>query len=371
MLVTAPAGDPKLYVVGQRGQIRIIDENDVLLPDPFLDIDTDDFDLSTGGEAGLLGLAFHPQYHVNRTFFIYYTKTKSSGQGFPLQDVVARCQRDPNNPNLALPTCTEILAIRDPAGNHNGGMIEFGPDGHLYIGTGDGGPQNDPAGSAQALEDGPIVANGPLPPTALLGKILRIDVDHPASGKQYGIPSDNPFASGGGAPEIFARGLRNPWRWSFDSATGDMWIGDVGQSAPDPREEITFVKAGQLRGANFGWRNYEGLNCRNPPCDPAGQTFPIEERVRTESPSFVAIIGGQVYRGTCYPDLVGTYFYSDNGAGGLYTGKFDSSGTYTRQNLPAPQGGFPSSPASIHASASGELYLTTTGGAVFHIEAGP
>lgn len=370
MLVTGPAGDPRLFVVAKNGQVRIIDENENLLPQPFIDLGNGGPVFANSGEAGLLGLAFHPQYHVNGKFFVFYTKQESAGAGFPFKDVVARCQRSASDPNQAEPTCTEILAIRDPASNHNGGMIDFGADGFLYIGTGDGGPQNDPAGSAQALTDGDVVPNQTPPAaTALLGKILRIDVDNPATGKEYGIPSDNPFASGGGAPEIFAIGLRNPWRWSFDKATGDMWIGDVGQGPTNnPREEITHVKAGELKGANFGWRNYEGTNCRNPPCDPAGKTFPIDERVRTETPTYVAIIGGQVYRGTCYPDIVGTYFYTDNNNVPLATGRIDANGTYTRQDLP---GNFPAGAASIHASASGELYLTTTNGGVHHIEAGP
>ncbi len=366
MLVTAPSGDPRLYVVDKGGRIRIVDENEVLLDDPFIDLESV---VNGGGEAGLLGLAFHPQYHVNRTFFVFYTRTQAGVDGFPIADVVARCKRDAVDPNKAEPSCTEILAIRDPASNHNGGMIEFGLDGFLYIGTGDGGPQNDPAGSAQALVDGvPDPNMTPRAATALLGKILRIDVNAPANGKEYSIPSDNPFAAGGGAPEIFAVGLRNPWRWSFDSATGDMWIGDVGQGpSNEPREEVTFVKAGELNGANFGWRNYEGNNCRNPPCDPTGKTFPIDERIRSQT-SYASIIGGQVYRGSCYPDIVGTYFYTDFVAGGLASGKRDADGNYTRQDLP---GSFPAGIASIHAAATGELYATTTGGRIFHIEAGP
>ncbi len=374
MLVTAPAGDPRLYVVGKAGQIRIIDESETLLPTAFIDLSDDNGGPVVGSsitEAGLLGLAFHPQYHVNRTFYVFYTASQGGTPGFTLKDVVARCKRDAMDPDKAEPTCTEVLTIRDPASNHNGGMIEFGADGFLYISTGDGGPQNDPAGSAQALVDGPANQN-PFPATALLGKMLRIDVDHPANGKEYGIPTDNPFAAGGGAPEIFQIGFRNPWRWSFDRATGDMWIGDVGQ---DAIEEVSFVKAAELNGRNFGWRMYEGSSCAHGPCDPAGKTFPVDERNHTSlgagGDQFDSIIGGQVYRGSCYPDVVGTYFYSDNGRGGLYTAKLNPDGaTVTKATL---TGNFPGQdqPASIHAAANGELYMTTTSGSVLHIEAGP
>lgn len=366
MLVTAPAGDPKLYVVGQAGEIRIIDENETLLPTPFLDLSGV---ISVSEEGGLLGLAFHPQYHVNREFFVYYTKNQGGLAGFPLRDVVARCKGDPTNPNKAEPTCAEILSIRDPLSNHNGGMIEFGADGFLYIGTGDGGPQNDPGQSAQALVDGVVDPQVTIPPeaTALLGKMLRIDVDHPANGKDYGIPSDNPFAAGGGAPEIFMIGFRNPWRWSFDRGTGDMWIGDVGQGAI---EEIHYVKAGTGAGKNFGWRMYEGSSCAHGPCDPANKVFPVDER--THNNGFTAIIGGQVYRGTCYPDVVGTYFYSDNGKGRLFTAKLNPDGTtVTKADLTGVTLPGAGQPASIHASANGELYIGTTSGRVLHIEASP
>jgi glucose/arabinose dehydrogenase len=212
--------------------------------------------------------------------------------------------------------------------------------------------------------------------TALLGKMLRIDVDNPSNGKEYGIPTSNPFASGGGAPEIFLIGFRNPWRWSFDRGTGDMWIGDVGQNTV---EELHYVKAGTGAGKNFGWDTFDGNTCfsgRTPsgtPCTTAGFQFPVDERSHGAPDNFISIIGGQVYRGTCYPDIVGTYFYTDYGRGGLSTATLNIDGaTITKSDLP---GTFPVSPASIHASATGELYLTTAApgnpGRVFHIEAGP
>jgi len=372
MLATAPVGDPRLFVIEQRGAIRIFD-NEALLPDPFLDISDDSGGpVLAGGEQGLLGLAFHPQYAANGSFFVFYTKRQTPADNTnPLRDVVARCQRSAADPNKAEPTCVEVLSIPDFASNHNGGMIEFGGDGLLYIGTGDGGGGGDPNGNGQALVDGSPIANS----RALLGKMLRIDVDNKAAGKEYGIPTDNPFAAGGGAPEIFQIGLRNPWRWSFDRGTGDMWIGDVGQGQI---EEVHVVKAADLKGVNFGWDMWEGSTCfaqATPagPCTMTGKTFPQDERTHGAPDGWVAIIGGQVYRGTCYPDIVGTYFYTDNGPnGGLSKATLNSDGTITKADLtPAPGTQFPTGTASIHADASGELYLTTTGGAVFHIEAGP
>ena len=370
MLVTAPTGDPRLFVVGKQGRLEIIEPNETLRPEPFLDLAVDTGGpVTSQGEAGLLGLAFHPRYHQNRQFYVFYTRRVPADTVNEFRDVVARCHRDATNPNKAEPTCTEILVILDPRSNHNGGMIEFGPDGYLYISTGDGGPQNDPAGNGQAINDG-----DPLPQTiALLGKMLRIDVDH---GSPYSIPPDNPFAKGGGAPEIFMRGFRNPWRWSFDRGTGDLWVGDVGQNTV---EELHYVKAGTGAGKNFGWDTWDGTTCfslRTPAtsvCDTAGFEFPVDERthkaISEGGDGFNAIIGGQVYRGTCYPDLVGTYFYTDNGRDGLSTARLNPDGaTITKTDLP---GTFASRPASIHASASGELYLTTSTGNIFHIEAGP
>jgi glucose/arabinose dehydrogenase len=205
----------------------------------------------------------------------------------------------------------------------------------------------------------------------LLAKILRIDVNTTSGVKNYGIPSDNPFAAGGGEPEIYVIGVRNPWRWSFDRMTGDMWIGDVGQ---DTVEEIDLLKADQIAGKNLGWSMYEAANCFNAPCDATGKMMP--QISRTHTAGWKAIIGGEVYRGTCYPDLVGKYFFSDNTKNILSTATL-SGDTVTATDLPAPQGGWPAGIASIHGDARGELYLTTatgsltTSGRIYHIEAGP
>jgi hypothetical protein len=225
-LVTAPRNDLRLFVLEQRGAIRIVDNN-VVLPEPFLDLSADtDGPVICCGENGLLGLAFHPQYATNGTFFVTYTARNTGDPANPQRDVLARCQvsADPNKADRS--SCVEVLSIPDFAANHNGGMIEFGPDGYLYWNTGDGGGGGDPQKNGQALEDG-----NPLPNThALLAKMLRLDVDVKTAGLEYGIPGDNPFASGGGKPEIFMIGLRNAWRWTFDRNTGDMWIADVGQN---------------------------------------------------------------------------------------------------------------------------------------------
>jgi glucose/arabinose dehydrogenase len=350
MLVTSPPGDNRLFVVGQRGTIRIYD-NEHLLPAPFLDITSQ---VTAGGELGLLGLAFHPQYAQNGQFFVWYTTQRG---GSPYADVLARYQVSASDPNRADPAETVVLAIPDPFGNHNGGMLEFGGDGLLYVGTGDGGGAGDPQRNGQNVN-------------ALLAKILRIDVDHKAPGKEYGIPADNPFGN-----EVFILGVRNPWRWSFDRATGDMWIGDVGQGRI---EELDVVKAGEQRGANLGWSVFEGSGCcmtqgdkcvqsgAQQACTMTGMTFAVDNR--EHATGWNAIIGGQVYRGNCYSDLVGWYLYTDNGAGGLVKARLKPDGKLEIVDL---QGSFPRSPASIHADARGELYETDTSGNVFHIEAGP
>jgi glucose/arabinose dehydrogenase len=344
MLATSPPGDPRLFVVEQTGLIRIFIDGD-LQPEAFLDISNDIVD---GGERGLLGLAFHPQYATNGLFYVFYTLSNAN--------VVARCTVGAN-PGRA-DGCAPILSIPDFAGNHNGGMIEFGNDGFLYIGTGDGGGGGDPQRVAQNTQN-------------LLGKILRIDVNNKDAGKEYAVPSDNPFGN-----EVYMYGLRNPWRWSFDT-NGDIWIGDVGQGVT---EEINMLTPAQQKGANFGWSVYEGTACcmtqgdrctqsgAQAACNPNGIVMPAA--VGLQSAGWRAIIGGQVYRGACYPDLVGWYFYTDGSRGRLVRAKVQSNGSLMTEEL---AGTFPTSPASIHADSRGELYLTTssTPGRIYHIEANP
>jgi glucose/arabinose dehydrogenase len=359
-LITAPRGDLRLFILEQRGKIRIV-ENNVLLAQPFLDLTEDSGGpVRCCGENGLLGLAFHPQYATNGTFFVTYTARLIGDPDNPQRDVLARCQVSSANPNRAEPSCVEVLSIPDLAANHNGGMIEFGADGFLYWATGDGGGGGDPGRNAQAVNDG-----DPLPNThALLGKMLRLDVDTKAAGLEYSIPVDNPFAAGGGRPEIFMLGLRNPWRWTFDRATGDMWIGDVGQNRV---EEVTVLRPAQQNGANLGWSQYEGSECFRAPCT-VNQVAPQIER--THAQDWVTVIGGQVYRGNAFPDLVGAYFFTNwDTAGQLPTARLADDGTVTVTEYPerhAFQGA-----TSIHEDGTGELFLTDEYGKVFQLVVAP
>jgi len=274
-------GTGRLFIVEKRGRILIL-QNNQLLPQPFLDIRSE-VD-SKANEQGLLGLAFHPNYAQNGTFFIYYINLNGNS-------VVARLNVSADNPNLAdLASEVDLLHVSQPFTNHNGGSLAFGPDGYLYIGLGDGGSKGDPDRNGQSLQ-------------TLLGKILRISID---LGDTYAIPPDNPFAGGGGLPEIWAYGLRNPWRFSFDQLTGDLYIGDVGQ---DLWEEVDFVRAGTPGGMNFGWSYYEGTHpYQDQPPASASFTSPVAEYAHSEDCS---VTGGYIYRGSALPEWQGVYLYGD------------------------------------------------------------
>lgn len=352
--ITAPADDDRLFIVQGRGTIMILDHGQ-LLPEPFLDVRTGISPPFTGGsgqELGLLGLTFHPDFATNGTFFVNYTAANTGDPSNPYLDVTMRMQVSASDRNRADPsTAAVLLAIPDFAANHNGGMLDFGLDGDLYVGTGDGGFGGDPQLNGQNTH-------------ALLGKILRVDVDHRLAGMEYAIPADNPFADGiGGAPEVFITGVRNPWRFTFDRATGDLWIGDVGQGA---FEEVDVLRAGQQAGANLGWSMYEGNTCYHPPCDPTGLVFPKDVRTHATD-GWCAVIGGEVYRGACYPDLVGEYFYTDHCRGGLSRAKLvgDTLEVVDLANE------LPYNPTTIHADGHGELYIADLFGNVFQLEAIP
>ncbi len=290
-------GTRRLFIVERAGIIRIFDlATDALLPTPFLDITgrVDD----ANSEQGLLGLDFHPNYETNGSFYVYYTRDPGPGLD---RTVVARYQVSAGNPNVANTTEAVLLEIEQPFDNHNGGDIHFGPDGYLYIGMGDGGSGGDPQNRAQNLD-------------SLLGKILRIDVDGtpPPSGTcglniNYGIPATNPYVGQNGCDEIWASGLRNPWRWSFDRLTGDMFIGDVGQNT---MEEVDFEPVTSAGGLNYGWRCMEGTLPFNnsPPC-----TVPLTPPILTylQSVGGCAVVGGYRYRGSIIAGLPGTYIYAD------------------------------------------------------------
>lgn len=292
LYLTQPPGDTeRLFVVEQiTARIRIIRDGKVLDP-PYLDID--DLVTDRAGEMGLLGLAFHPKYPENGKFYVNYIR-EYDRSGQPVT-VVAEYQVSPDDPNRANPDSARILLeLEQPYANHNGGMLVFGPDGYLYIGTGDGGSGGDPLNAGQRLD-------------TLLGKILRIDVDTTGEGKAYGIPADNPFMEKDDAlPEIYAYGLRNPWRFSYDPPTKRWFIGDVGQNQ---WEEVSIM---DKPGQNFGWRLFEGNHCydQSAGCEEEGLVMPIHEYAHAKVPR-ASVTGGFVYRGTAIPELVGTYLFAD------------------------------------------------------------
>jgi glucose/arabinose dehydrogenase len=335
VFLTAPTGDVgRLFIVEQGGLIRILNSLDgTPRATPFLDVAGL---IVTGGERGLLGMAFDPNYAGNGRFYIYYTNTAG--------DIVIARYGVSTNPDIANAGAQAILkTIAHPTNqNHNGGMLAFGPDGCLYAGIGDGGGSGDPNGNAQNTN-------------SLLGKILRLD---PETGSACG--TDNPFANGtGGAPEVWSFGLRNPWRFSFDRSTGVLYIGDVGQ---DQREEVDAVvgpNAGQ--GVNFGWNIMEGFACFNPPsgCNSSGLTPPILDY--SHDAGACSVTGGYVYRGTLNPAVNGSYFYADYCAGFVRSFQLQGGRPSSQNTWPllSPGGQI----TSFGEDARGELYiLTQTGG---------
>jgi glucose/arabinose dehydrogenase len=330
---SAGDGSGRLFIVDQTGRIRIVQDGQ-LLPTPFLDIISKI--RSQGSEQGLLGLAFHPNYAKNGQFFVNYTDRQGN-------TVIARYQVSVSDPNQADPNSeVRLIQVDQPFANHNGGGLAFGPDGYLYAGLGDGGSGGDPMGNGQSVE-------------TLLGKLLRIDVN---SGDPYAIPADNPFASGGGLPEIWAYGLRNPWRFSFDRATGDLYIGDVGQNS---WEEIDHLPAGTPGGTNFGWNVYEGTHQYGQARDLTNAVFPVAEYGHDQGCS---VTGGVVYRGPTLPEWQGIYLYSDY-CSGLVWGMLPANGQEQSQVL--FQTGF--SVVTFGQDESGEVYLSNYGsGTIYRLQ---
>ncbi len=308
-IVNAGDGSNRLFLVEQGGRVRILRDG-VIQATPFLDISVL---LSGGGERGLLGLAFHPNYAANGLLYVYYTRSADGAV------TIARYTRSASNADRADPASAQVLlTIAKPFSNHNGGAIRFGPDGFLYLGVGDGGSGNDPNAYAQNLG-------------ILLGKILRIDVDH---GSPYAIPADNPFAGSSNAAvrqEIWAIGVRNPWRISFDRVSGDLWIGDVGQGE---REEVNHVARGVAGGLNFGWRMREGTRCTGLsgpyPCPSATLTDPVLEYDHTLGCS---ITGGVVYHGRLATVLRGQYLYADYCSGRIWAARRVDGGAWTSREV--------------------------------------
>jgi len=343
LIAAAPGDTTRLFIVEKAGTIRIL-RSGSLLSRPFLDIGSR---VSGGSEQGLLGLAFHPGYATNQKFYVDYTD--QSGDTRVVEFLAS------SNPDSASSTEREILFVDQPYANHNGGHLAFGPDGQLYVGLGDGGSGGDPQGNGQSL-------------ATLLGKILRLDVD---AASPYAVPSDNPFVGRAGARgEIWSYGLRNPWRFSFDSETGDMWIGDVGQ---DAWEEVDYEPAGQ-GGRNYGWNRMEGSHCFPPgsSCDPSGLVLPVAEY---DHRAGCSITGGHVYRGAALPELRGTYFYGDYCTGLVRSLRVVSGNPAEERDwtsaLRTRSGGAMDGLSSFGVDSKGELYLVLLGGEIYRLARRP
>jgi glucose/arabinose dehydrogenase len=337
------AGDNtgKLYIVEQAGRIRLVD-NGTLLPAPFLDISTR---VIAGGEQGLLGLAFPPGYAIKRYFYVNYTT--NIPDAITGNTVIARFRVTGPDPNIADSASEEILlTIAQPFSNHNGGQLAFGPDGFLYIGMGDGGSGGDPFNNAQN-------------PSSLLGKMLRIDVE--SGVVPYASPPSNPFVQNPVfRSEIWALGLRNPWRFSFDRQTGDLYIADVGQNL---FEEVDFQASGSAGGQNYGWSIMEGAHCfGDPACSSAGLILPVAEYGHGPECS---ITGGFVYRGQAFPRIQGVYLYADFCSGKFWGLQRDGSVWLNTLLLTEPH-----SIASFGEDEAGNLYAADlVAGIVYEIVA--
>ncbi len=327
-------GSGRLFIVQQGGEILVFDGSQ-LLPAPFLDLSSS---VSTGSEQGLLGLAFHPDYETNG--FFYVNLTNVAGDTLILRFTVSADRNVANPASVAL-----VLGVDQPFANHNGGQLAFGPDGKLWIGLGDGGSAGDPGNRAQ---------NG----NTLLGKILRIDVDQ---GIPYGIPADNPFVANPAVlDEIWALGLRNPWRFSFDRLTGDLFIADVGQN---DWEEVNFEPVTSGGGRNYGWRRMEGAHCFNPAtnCNDGSLTLPVLEYSHSLGCS---ITGGHRYRGTEMPEHFGKYFFGDYCSGRIWVGEENlQTGNWTRTELLDSD----LSISTFGEDERGEIYVADHDGALYRL----
>jgi glucose/arabinose dehydrogenase len=334
--LTSPPGDDRLFILEKGGAIRLL-KGGALLETPFLDL-TDQVN-STGGETGLLGLAFYPDYASSGRFIVHYTDLAGDTRVSLFQVSANPDQADPASESV-------VLAVEQPGVAHKGGQVLFGPDGLLYIGLGDGDDSD--GGRGQSLQD-------------LLASILRIDV---SSGATYTVPPDNPFVGTPGArPEVWSYGLRNPWRFSFDPANGDLYIGDVGERR---WEEVNHATAadGAGRGVNYGWSEMEGRHCfqNAPECDETGLTLPVLEYDHIDGCS---VIGGYVYRGAAMPGLQGSYFYSDYCSGWVRSFRMQAGVAVDQTDWPALRPG--GRVTSFGEDAAGELYLLTEQGGVFKI----
>jgi len=334
----AHAGDDCLFVVEQTGRIRVIDGNQQVATSPFLDIRNK---IRFGGERGLLGMAFHPDFSNNGFFYVNYTNPSGDTHIARFQVATGETTADPNSELI-------LLTIDQPFANHNGGALKFGPEGFLYIGLGDGGLFDDPNNAGQDNQ-------------SLLGKMLRIDVDN---GTPYSIPTDNPFVNNADfREEIWASGLRNPWRFSFDRMTGDLWIADVGQ---DSQEEVNFIPISEAAGLDFGWRCYEGSNLFNPVGCADESTFFFPVFTYPTIPSVgESVTGGYVYRGMQNTDLVGQYIYGDFVSGRIWSLELVDN---EWKNIEILSIGL-NEISTFGEDATGELYLAAySSGTIFQIQ---
>jgi hypothetical protein len=335
LYLTAPAGDPRLFVVEQTGRIRIVSGGTVL-PTPFIDLSAK---ISSGGERGLLSMAFHPDYARNGFFYVDYTDVNGDTRVERYHVGANANQADPASAQL-------VLTVAQPYANHNGGLVMFGPDGYLYVALGDGGSGGDPQGNGQNS-------------AALLGKILRLNVNGAAP---YTIPPNNPFVGQTGKrPEIWITGVRNPWRFSFDRDAGLLYLADVGQNA---WEEVNVTPA-SAGGLNFGWNLMEAAHCYGGSgCSQQGLTLPVLEYSHGEGCS---VTGGYVYRGSAIPGLRGHYFYSDYCSGWLRSFRWNGSQAADRREWDVGSIG---NVSSFGEDAAHELYVTSSNGRVYRFAPG-
>ena len=331
-MTAARDGTGRLFVAAQDGRIWVVEADGTVPRNPAIDLGPR---IVSGGEQGLLGIALHPDFPTDPRVFVDYTDTNGD-------TVVASLRLDPGDPDRFDPEShQQLLFVDQPYPNHNGGALAFGADGDLYVSLGDGGGGGDPQGNGQRVD-------------TMLGKVLRIDID---GGETYLVPSDNPFADGGGLGEIWLYGLRNPWRMSFDRETGDLWIGDVGQGS---WEEIDVARAG-LGGINFGWNVMEGSHCYNADtCDREHLTLPATDYGRDQG---CTVIGGYVYRGERFPFLDGTYVFADYCSGNLFT--IDASAE--DYATPTVVGKGSNGIAAFGEDDDGELYVLQLNGTISRV----
>jgi glucose/arabinose dehydrogenase len=345
VFVTSPNdGTHRLFVVEKTGSIRVI-QNGSLQSGSFLNLSSA---VSGGSEQGLLGLAFHPSFKANRKYYVDYTDLNGN-------TIIREYQASATSPNRTLAgSGRTILRISQPYANHNGGMLAFGPDGYLYIGLGDGGSEGDPGNRAQS-------------PNSLLGKILRIDINGTSGTRPYRIPSTNPYVGRAGLDQIWQLGLRNPWRFSFDKATGNLWIGDVGQDRYEEVDRAIRTSTGAGRGVNWGWRVMEGFHCYNPAngCSTSGKRLPLLEYSHSTN-GRCAITGGYVYRGTRIPALAGWYLFGDYCSGEVLAVPNGAASQPTPVTLFGTGSGRMVS--AFGQDWAGELYVVDLGGTVYRID---